>query len=378
MQDNKKIKIQKIPKHLICDANDSLSSVVNRFVNTNTPLFAYENDNFVGLLTVNNSLYQPRRNLSSIISSCLSTPPSITKDTPVSEILRLMLELKLYVLPVFDEDQKIVGLVMAKTLLQDLINLPVLAETLAEKLSKKEVFTISEKATAGQAFQKFLSKSISRLIVVDEKNKLKGVVTKRNLVPLYFAPSNRQRFSTRNHPVNYSFDVERIKQDKNPLAQFVTPIIDPLDENIDILVATKKVLDSRYNSVVFVNRQKFATKILSVNLILKAVVKIITKKPLLLTIVTNLPTELSQKEVHEVNVTLQKLAKWVDKQDKLQFLRLTTDTIYSPEGKPKLFEISIKVVTDSTNYFAKNEDFTFDEATTELIRQIKKQVRRKK
>lgn len=378
MQDNKKIKVQKIPKHLICDANDALSSVVNRFVNTNTPLFAYENGNFVGLLTVNNSLYQPRRNLSSIISSCLSTPPSITKDTPVSEILRLMLELKLYVLPVFDDSQEMIGLVEAKTLLQDLINLPVFAETLAGKLSKKPVFTISEKATVGQAFQKFVSKSISRLIVVDEKNKLKGVVTKRNLVPLYLSPSNRQRFSTRNHPVNYSFDVEQIKQDKHPLAPFVTPIIDPLDENIDILVATKKILDSRYNSVVFVNRQKFATKILSVNLILTTVVKLITKKPLLLTIVTNLPTELSSKEIHESSLTLQKLAKWVDKQEKLQFLRLTTDTIYSPEGKPKLFEVSIKVVTDPTNYFAKNEDFTFNKATTEVIRQIKKQVRRKK
>jgi ribosome-associated translation inhibitor RaiA len=104
--------------------------------------------------------------------------------------------------------------------------------------------------------------------------------------------------------------------------------------------------------------------------------KIINTSPVLLTIVSNLPKELSGVEKKKVNSDLKKLATWIDKQEKIQLLRFSSDTVYSPEKKPVLFEVNLEIETKTTNYFASNKDVDFFEAIDEVIEQVKKQTRR--
>lgn len=372
-----KLKLQAVPARLTCSANNNLSSIINRFPNTHTPLFAYgDNKEFMGLLTVRNTLLNRRYNPLTLIRSCLISPPKLSIDSSVDEILRSMSSLKLYTLPVFDDKGNVAGIVKAKTMLKDLIKSQIFAETMIENVPRRSVITIPDGSSIGDAFQKFSKHTISRLVVVDKNNKIKGIVTKRDILSPYLSSTKRQRFSTRSHPKNYSFDTEQIKRDHQPLMKYVSPILDVFDETTDTYLAIQNLLESAYNSVILVDKERVPRFIITTKDVLKTAVKITTKAPYLLTIVSKLPNELSPAEKNKVNQDLKKIALWVNKQKNFQLMRFASKVTYSPERKPVLFEVKLKITTDSASYFAQNKNRDFLQATQEAIKQVKKQVRR--
>lgn len=372
-----KLKIQAVPARLTCSANNNLSSIINRFPNTHTPVFAYgDNKEFMGLLTAHNIFRNRRYNPLTLIRSCLISPPKLSIDTSVDEILRSMSSLKLYILPVFNDKGNVAGIIKVKTLLKDLIKRQIFAETMIENVPRRSVITIPENSSIGDAFQRFSKHTISRLVVVDKNNKIMGVVTKRDILSLYLSPTKHQRFSTRSHPKNYSFDTEQIKRDRQPLMKYVSPILDVLDETTDTYLAIQNLLESAYNSVILVDKERVPRFIITTKDVLKTAVRITKKVPYLQIIVSKLPNELSQAEKNMVNKDLRKIALWINKQQNLQLMRFTSKVTNSPERKPVLFEVKLKITTNLARYFAQNKDRDFLHATQEVIKQVKKQVRR--
>lgn len=372
-----KLKPQPIPARLVCSANNNLLSIINRFPHTHAPLLVYgDNKEFMGLLTTHNIFRNRRYNPLTLIRSCLITPPKLSIDTSVDEILRLMSSLKLYTLPVFDDKGNVAGIIKVKTILKDLFKREIFIETMIDNVPRRTVITISENSSIGDAFQRFSKHTISRLVVVDKNNKIKGVVTKRDILSLYLSQTKRQRFSTRSHPKNYSFDTEQIKRDHQPLMKYVSPILDVFDETTDTYLAIQKLLESIYNSVILVDKEQVPRFIITTKDVLKTAVKITTKVPFLLTIVSNLPNDLSQTEKNKVNQDLRKISLRINKQQNLQLMRFSSKVIYSPERKPVLFIVKLKIITDSGSYFAQNKDRDFLQATKETIKQVEKQVRR--
>lgn len=372
-----KLKTQTIPTKLVCRANKSLSSVINSFPNTHTPLFVYGDDKeFMGLLTVHNTLLNQKYGPSTLIQSCLISPPKLLINTPIEEILRLMSGLKLYTLPVFDDKGNIAGIVKAKTILKDLMKNQFFAEILIKNVPKRNIVTISENSSVGDAFQIFSKYALSRLIAVDRNNKIKGVVTKRDILSSYFSPTKRQRFSTRSRPKNYSFDTEQIKRGYQPLIKYVSPILDVLDEKTDTFSAIHNLLGSPYNSVILVDKEQKPRFIFTTKDILKTSARITAKTPYLLTIISKLPKELNQAEKNQITQDLRKAALWVNKQQKIQLMHFSSKIVYSPEKKPVLFEVKLKIATESASFFARSKNRDFLQATKEAIKQVRKQVRR--
>ena len=110
--------------------------------------------------------------------------------------------------------------------------------------------------------------------------------------------------------------------------------------------------------------------------ILKTAVRITTKTPYLLTIVSNLPEEISPAEKKEVNKKLGRIASRINKQQKVQLVRFTTKIVLSPEREPILFIANLKITTDTSSYFAQNKNRDFMESFREVVNQIRKQLRR--
>lgn len=374
-----KLKLQTVPSGLICNVDSKISAVINRFQNTHSPLLAYEDDkNFMGLVTVQNTLFNRKHNSSTLIRSCLITPPKFLIDTPVGEILRIMSDLRLYTLPVFDASDKVIGLVKVKSILKGLMMNDYFSDEMIENAPKRKVLTLPEESTIGSAYQAFQKYSVSRLIVVDSKNKIKGVVTKRDIFAPYFSSTSRQRFSTRSKVKNYSFDIEQIKKDSQLLMKFVSPIFDELYEPIDISKAIKTLLASKHNSVIFVDKDRQPLSIYTTKDLLKTAVWITQKTPTLLTIISKLPQELSEDEKIKVSREIRLAAEWINKQYKIQMVRFSSKTVYNPDRKPILFEVKLKITTDSAAFFAASKDRDFMQNTKEVINQVKKQVRRMK
>ncbi|PIZ62565.1 hypothetical protein COY16_04005 [Candidatus Roizmanbacteria bacterium CG_4_10_14_0_2_um_filter_39_13] len=374
-----KYKVNPIPSHLICNIESTISSIVNRFQNTHTPLLAYEdNKKFMGLVTVQNTLFNRKHNSSTNIRSCLITPPKIFINTPIGEILREMSKLKLYALPVFDKSDKVVGLVKAKPLLKKLMKDDLFAEEMIKTMPKRSVSTIPQESTIGKAYHAFQKHAVSRLIVVNSDNKIKGMISKRDIFFPYFTSSNRQRFSTRSKTKNYSFDEEKMKEDNQLLMNFISPIVEVLSEKTNASEVIRTLITCKYNSIVIINKDRQPLFIYTTNDLLKTAVSITKKTPTLLTIISKLPQELNEGEKKKISRDLRLLAVWINKQYKIQLIRFTSKTVYNPERKPILFEVKLTITTDSATFFTDNKNRDFMHNVEEVISEIKKQVRRMK
>ena len=374
-----KLKLQIVPSSLICNIDSKISAIINRFQNTHTPLLAYENEKkFMGLVTVQNTLFNRKHNSSTLIRSCLITPPKFLIDTPAGEILRIMSGLRLYTLPVFDTSDKVIGLVKVKSLLKSLMKNDYFSEEMIENTPKRKVLTLPEESSIGNSYQAFQKYSVSRLIVVDSKNKIKGVVTKRDIFAPYFSSSSRQRFSTRSKAKNYSFDVEQIKKDSQLLMNFVSPISNEINETEDTSKVINTLITSKYNSIVIVNKYRIPLFIYTTKDLLKMAVWITKKTPTFRTIISNLPQELSKEERKIIKREIQLTAVWINKQYKIQLVRFSSDTVYNPDRKPILFDVLLKITTDSGSFYADSKERDFMYNVKKVISEVKKQVRRKK
>jgi len=357
-----------------CYGSDRLMSVVHKFTSTHIPLLAYRDDGaFEGVLTVDATLQAPKHNPSALVRTFLLTPPEITNDVSPIEALRLMRDLRLYTLPIVDNKQKVIGLLRAKILLKKLLQNPHLALRLTEALPVKTVITISESESVGHAFQLFAKHKISRLICVDKNNKVKGVVTKRDIALAFLSSSSRQRFSTRSSYKNYSFDVEQIKRNKNGLAPYMTPISNVAREGMDTLSIIHSILDHKYNSMVTVDASGRPQAIYSMRTILDTALKLISRAPYLLAIISKLPNELGVMEKEIVLKSILKTASWIHKQHPVTLIHMSNNVVRSKEHRVILFEVRLTIKTDST-YYAKHKNRDFVLATKGALREIKKQI----
>jgi len=367
--------LQVLPKELICEAGKSLESVIYRFTSSHTPLFGFDEKNkFVGLVTIKKSLFNRRNGPTTLIQSCLIQPPNITKETSITEILRMMSELSLYTLPMFDKRGRIRGVISVKSVLGQLIKNKIYLENLINELPSKKVITIVDKETVGRALVEFRDKNISRLVVIDNKNKVKGVITKRDIVSAYFAPTNRQRFSSRGGLKNYSFDSEKVYRDEQSLKKYMSTIIETVDKDTKPERIVKRLIDSKFNAIVLVDKDKKPYQILSIRDVLEKSLEIIAGDEMCLNIVANFPDNIGWFKKNRAKKILNKLNLWISKKEKVQLIKLMTKVAYTVKNKPDRFEVKLMVETDKNEYVANCQDRNFLVAMAKVTEQIKKQI----
>ncbi|MFA5135979.1 MAG: CBS domain-containing protein [Patescibacteria group bacterium] len=371
--------IQPIPAKLMHGTHYTLAGIISKFPNTHTPLIISDNKKkFLGLATVHNTLYNRKFTSSTPVLTTIISPPKIFRSSPSEEILSHMSNSRLYTLPVLDDDGNAIGIVKLKALLENLMTNNLFTEILLDNLSKKPVYVVSENSTVGEVFQLFLKKRVSRLIVVDSDKKMKGVVSKRSMMSVFFVPTTRQRFSTRGSPKNYSFDTESIKRNNEPLFPYISPITDALHEKTDMHSTVESLLKSSYNAVVLVNNNRMPLYILTTRNLLNTTLKVMAESPYLFTVVTKLPEEVNETEQKMINQILRQTSAWINKQTKIQQIRLSTKTVFSPERKPNNFEVNLKITTDSGIFFSQAKNRVLLQSIRIVLRQLKKQVRRSK
>jgi len=367
--------LQVLPKELVCQVDKPLESVIFRFTSSHTPLFGMDDKNkFCGLLTIKKSLFSRRNGPKTLIHSCLIQPPLINKGTKVEEILGMMRGLGLYSLPVFDKKGRIRGLVSAKNILKQLIKKKVFLEIISDELPVKKVITINGNETVGRAFNLFRDKNISRLVVINRWGKIDGVVTKRDILSAYLRPSNRQRFSTKGGLKNYSFDKEKLYREKQIIRKYMSEISETVDENSKSDKLIKRLLDSKYNAIILVDKDKKPKQILSVRDVLKKTIDIIGRDDLSNVIVMNYADELGEYKKNKVKKMLTKLYYWASKKINVQMIKLMIKVAYTVKNKPDRYEIKLIMETDRDEYVGNDEDRNFLSAVNKASEQIKKQI----
>ena len=135
---------------------------------------------------------------------------SITKETPLKEVVRLLENHPFSGLPVVDEQERVIGIISEKDILkhtrwimgrpfnlekvlQDyeattvedqrgLEMIELVASTNAGTLMTDDVITVNQEAPIMEAVKMINQNNINRLPVVDNQQKLVGIVTRANLI----------------------------------------------------------------------------------------------------------------------------------------------------------------------------------------------------
>ncbi len=113
---------------------------------------------------------------------------SCQKSTTVEEALKMMINNRITGMPVVDESGKMIGMISETDMIHMFAKVgnPT-AEFFASPIEFREKFT-SIKSTTGLAeiMETFISTRTRRLPVIDDDNRLVGIVSKRDLMRIFY------------------------------------------------------------------------------------------------------------------------------------------------------------------------------------------------
>ncbi|MFE5298184.1 CBS domain-containing protein [Streptomyces sp. NPDC056632] len=106
---------------------------------------------------------------------------SAVSSTGFREVAKLLAEHDISGLPVVDEDDRVVGVVSASDLLTR-------REPTVQDLMSAPAVTVHAEETAGDTARLMVRRGVERLPVVDEEERLVGIVTRRDLLRVFLRP----------------------------------------------------------------------------------------------------------------------------------------------------------------------------------------------
>ena len=125
------------------------------------------------------------------VSNIASSPPNITPDTRVYDASRQMVQNRVRILPV-TENESIVGVVRQTKILEKMADCKDIADCALENLMVENPITVQPDFSIGVIRSIMLKNGISHTPIVDHDGKLKGIITAKDLVSQFIKPSESE------------------------------------------------------------------------------------------------------------------------------------------------------------------------------------------
>jgi CBS domain-containing protein len=233
---------------LTAGPESSLAQALAKMHSSHDAVFVTAKNKLLGVISPYHVLYRGHYPQSTKLKNCLFLAPKLKPDAKPEKIAKLMIDAKIYFLPVVTPTGKWLGVISYRRILRRLKD-NFASETIKNWLKPKPLVKIKNDATIGQARNLMKQSRVSRLVVVDNHDHLTGIITRYDL-----GASNDQ-------PPATSIKTY-IKRD--------VATIRPQD---DINKAITTMLDKRIGSLVIVNGQYQPIGLLSVRDCLEAIAR---------------------------------------------------------------------------------------------------------
>lgn len=247
---------------------DSLSKALSKLPSSHSAAFIFsENKQKVSLVNPYHCVIKSSLPGNANVESCLFHPPHLYTNTPIKKIVEAFIASKIHYLPVFNQNDSFAGIVSARKVLDGLkqqreFNVPI-QDILKAKV--KPLITIKDSDTISAAVHLFKLHHVSKLIVVNNENKLKGVLSYYDVVQFMITPRQKQAVG----------DKEGKKENiyNHKISQFYKTLVLTLSPTKTMRDAVQLVLDKKIGSVIIVNEKRVPMGIITTrdffNLILR-------------------------------------------------------------------------------------------------------------
>lgn len=227
---------------------DTLTHAIGQLSSSHDAAFVVDDkENLLGVINPYHCLINNSFPGNAKVLHCLMKPPKVSLDTAIGEVARLMGESKIHYLPIYDEHKKFVGIISARRILSHILKMEESKQPIKSVLrSNKPLKAVYEEEKISKALHFFKETKISKLIVVNKENKLKGVLTFYDLISHLATPKEREHTGDR-------------KGVKTPflnyhVRNFMKTLVLTLSDESTIADAVRLILDKKIGSVVIVDK----------------------------------------------------------------------------------------------------------------------------
>lgn len=240
-------KILKTKGIIKIQSDDSHASALMKLSSSHDAAFVFENDQFKGLINPYHSLIKKSFPSNVKLKNSMVHPPKVTMQTSLDKIMHFMNQSKIHYLPVF-EGKDFKGIVTARRMLSHIQSDEKLKITIGAYLQERKIHTLKSTDFLSKALGHFRDNKVSKLVVVDDKGLLSGVLAYYDIIKHLAEPRDRQNILSR-------------KGEKNPLLQkpirtFFKQDVLVLSKNHTLADAVKLILEKSIGSVVITDKNR--------------------------------------------------------------------------------------------------------------------------
>ncbi|MBU2577276.1 CBS domain-containing protein [Patescibacteria group bacterium] len=370
--------ISSLDKVPTASPNDNLGSALNLVESSHKPVYVFDKNSLVGLVSSYGALYAKRYAFTTELHKLMVVPPRLTNDSSLFEVIDQMLSTRLYELPIFSDSGEVIGIIKSRDILEKFKEDKELINNLSERIRIKKPATENINATIKDIYHRLRKKEATRIVLVDDKGKLVGIVARSDIKEAFIRPTQRIRFSKKiGRNRSYSFDEEEFKREDEEVRKFYQKNVFTAPYNLKKEEIVKKLIESGENSIVLVNRDVRPVGIVSIRDILKTIYllkpekesKIIIKKP---------SSKIPEKTFLKAYELLERFEKKIDKREPVNKVEIKFNESKSIARSTIIFNTTL--VFDFFNgdrLVAESKQYQFLVSVKEVINEIEKQLRRK-
>lgn len=223
-----------------------VSQVITKLQSTHDAVFVFQEDRFLGLVNLYHSFLGKKFNPEEKVANCLFHPPVISPKTFLPEVARLMVESRVYRLPVMEKG-RFLGVVFAEDLLVWAKKQAFFRFSLEEKLKFRPSIFVDLSTPISQALHLMVENNINRLLVADKNGNLVGILTLYDLRQAFAKPQERISFLMR-APIKEEFA-------RQPVRKFYHRQLISIIGDKNLAAAVDLMLTNNIGSLVVFSRQ---------------------------------------------------------------------------------------------------------------------------
>lgn len=231
--------------------SDHLSAAISKLSSSHDAAFVFTEENqFKGVINPYYSFIKSSYPSNTKVEHCIFHAPHIKINYPISKVAQLMIESKIHYLPVFNYNEKFIGIISARRVLESMKGSTIFKIKIKEilKNKKRPVITIKEDDFVSTAINEFKLYKISKLVVINKDMRIKGLLSYYDLISYLIAPKEKEHRGDRVGG-KISLLHQRVKNFAKSFVLTLTP-----EETME--EALRLIIEKKIGSVVILDKEK--------------------------------------------------------------------------------------------------------------------------
>lgn len=318
----------------------------------------------IGLVSYDTLIKRRNLPLSTKVEHIMSTPPELSKDAPITTVAEMLMSSGFRALPITSKEKKLVGIVSRDDLLKGIIQDKTLANMEIHSIMTKEPQCIGEDDNITQARNLMKRLTVRTLPVVDENERLVGVVGVKDIARIWAPKTKESTGELKGEKISLEVEVKSIMN--------LNPIF--IEGEGKVKDAIKLMQKHEISNVLITKEQKPIGIITSLDLI-ELLARMKERESLYVQI-----TGLAEEDAEVYDDMYELIRKYMNKINKIEKPRIFALHVAQYHNKSLVIEYELRgrLSTQKQMFYAQSNDWDLMKALNEILEAFERMVTKEK